>query len=272
MGRLHNGGRIVGEEIKMENQEQSNEFGNRVFQQFMDLYINPEVMRRQEAGELPKPLDLRAAQIIFSPDDRRPNVRINEEVRAISKVKFKPGITKKPGDPIYENEIDGLEEINLTDKDAPDCGHAILIKIGGRWTVAFDFRYNRGLSREHLKTANEFYEAAEYSFTKKNWSAFIDSLFNCAELSAKVVLLTSPVPDFTKKAKHKMIQLRYNQFADLGNVDESHRSTLNKLSGWRVNARYLKGSVSISEDEAANLLEIVKDMLEYSKRYVGLTS
>lgn len=252
----------------MENQEQGNEFGNRVFQQFMGLYVNPEVRRRQEAGELQKPLDLRAAQIIFFSDGRKSQVRINEEVRAISKVKFKQGISKNPGDPVFEHEIEGLEKINLTEEDDPDCGHATLIKINDRWTIAFDFRYNRGLSRNHIKTAREFYEAAEFSFTKKNWSAFIDNLFNCAELSVKVILSTFSEPKFLKKAKHKLIQLRYNRFADLGNVDETHRSTLNKLSGWRISARYLKGNISVSEDEAGNLLSVVKDMLTYAKNYI----
>lgn len=254
----------------MKNQNQSDEFGQRVFQQFMELYINPEVNRRQEAGELPKPLDLRAAQIIFFSDDRKTLVRINEEIKTIAKVKFKQGISKVVGEPIFQHEIEGLEEINLTEDDDPDCGHATLIKINGRWTIAFDFRYNKGLSHSHIKTASEFYEAAEFSLAKKNWSASIDNLFNCAELSAKVILMTSPEPGFIKKAKHKLIQSKYNQFADLGNVNETHRNALNKLSGWRISARYLKGNISIPEDEANRLLTVVKDMLEYAKNYIGM--
>jgi uncharacterized protein (UPF0332 family) len=254
----------------MENQEQSNEFGNRVFQQFMDLFVNPEVRKRQDAGELPKPLDLRAAQIIFFADGRKPQVRINKEIRAIAKVKFKEGISKNPGEPVFAHEIEDLAEINLTGDDDPDCGHATLIKINDRWTIAFDFRYYKGLSRNHIKTASEFYEAAEFSYSKKNWSAFVDNLFSCAELSAKVVLLTFLSPGLVRKATHKLIQQRYNGFADLGNVDETHRSVLNKLSGWRTNARYLKGRVPVSEDEAVELLNKVKDMLKYAKGNIGM--
>ena len=81
----------------------------------MDLFVTPEVKRQQETGKLNKPLDLRAAQIIFFPDGRKPQVRINSEVRAIAKVKFKSGISKEPGEPIFEHDLEGLGEINLTD-------------------------------------------------------------------------------------------------------------------------------------------------------------
>lgn len=46
---------------------QTEDFRQRVFNQFLDIWITPEVMRRQQLGELPKPLDFRAAQILFFP-------------------------------------------------------------------------------------------------------------------------------------------------------------------------------------------------------------
>ena len=213
----------------MEEHEQNNEFGHKVFQQFMDLFVAPEVSRRQEAGELEKPLDLRAAQILFFSDGRKSLVRINSEVKAIGKVKLKSEISKKLGEPIFEHEVEGLEAINLTEEDDPDCGHATLIRIGGRWTVTFDFRYNKELSKKHVDTAKQFYAAAEFSFGRQNWAAFVDNLFSAAELLARSILLSRPDPKFRKKATHKAIQIRYNQFVDLGNVEETHRETLNKL-------------------------------------------
>jgi len=253
----------------MENQEEREEFGKRVFEQFMSLYVDPEVARRQEAGELPRPLDLKAAQIIFFADGRKHQVRVNSEIRAIAKVKFKEGVSKNLGDTIFAHEIEGLEDIRLPDNDDPDCGHATLIKINGRWTIVFDLRYYKGLSRNHLRTADEFYEAATLSFDKKNWSAFVDNLFSCAELSAKVVLLTYVNPRLGKKASHRRIQTEFSGFASLGNVDHAHLSVLNKLAGWRVNARYLKAPVSVSEGEAAELLRTVQDMLKYAKKCCG---
>jgi uncharacterized protein (UPF0332 family) len=257
--------------IKMEEHDQNNEFGRKVFEQFMDLFVTPEVKRRQETGELGKPLDLRAAQIIFFSDGRKPQVRINSEVKAIGKkMKLKPGIFKKAGDPIFEHELEGLKEINLTEEDDPDCGHATLLRIGGRWIIAFDFRYNKSLSKRHIKTAEQFYEATEFSLNQRNWSAFIDNLFSAAELLAKSILLSMPNPKFRKKATHKAIQARYNRFADLGNVEAVYRETFNKLSGLRDRARYLKGDISISEEGARRLLVIIKNMMEDAARRVGI--
>lgn len=251
----------------MEEHDQNNEVFRRVFQQLMDLFVTPEVMRRQETGELDKPLDLRAAQIIFFPDGRKPQVRINTEVRAIGKVKFKPGISKKPGEPIFEHELEGLEEINLTEEDDPNCGHATLIRIAGEWIIAFDFRYNKALSRKHIETARQYYESAEFSLKRRYWSPFIDNLFSAAELLAKSILLSMPG---LKLATHKAIQMRYNRFADLGNVELVYRETFNKLSGQRDSARYLKGDVSISEEEARRLLDIVKNMIEDASHRVDI--
>lgn len=202
----------------MVKHDQKNEFGRKVFEQFMDLFVAPEIRRRQETGELDKPLDLRAAQIIFFPNGRKPQVRINSEVRAIGKVKLKPGISKKVGEDIFGHEVEGLKVINLTQEDDPDCGHATLVRIGDSWIIAFDFRYNKALSAKHIEVAKQFWESAEFSFKQRNWAPFIDTLFSAAELAAKSILLSMPDPKFRKKTRHRVIQRRYNRFADLGTL------------------------------------------------------
>jgi uncharacterized protein (UPF0332 family) len=240
---------------------------SKAFQQLMDIFITPEVKRRQDAGELPKPLNLIAAQIMFYPDGRKSKVRINSEVRALGKVKLKPEISKKVGEPIYEHEIEGLGAINLPEEDDPDCGHATLLRIGNSWTMAFDFRYNKALSKKHIEAAQQFYDSAQFSFEQKNWSPFIDNLFSASELLAKAILLSIPDPKFRKKATHQAIQLRYNRFADLGNVKVEYKKTLNKLSGLRDKARYLKEDFSITEEQAKTYLDTIRNMIEDAKSW-----
>jgi uncharacterized protein (UPF0332 family) len=70
-----------------------------------------------------------------------------------------------------------------------------------------------------------------------------------------------PDPKFRRKTTHGGIQKKYNQFADLGNVDPEYREALNKLSGIRARARYLQGDVPISKEEIQRLLENVKKMI-----------
>ncbi len=235
-------------------------FSENLLNQLLDLFVLPELRNRKEAGKLEEPFNLRGAQIIFYSDERKPQIRINSEVKAIAYVKLKSGISKNKGDPIYEHEIEGLDRFQLTNEDDPDCGHATLVKIANRWIIAFDFRYNKALAKKQIDTAKQFYESAEFSYKQKNYASCLDNLFSAAELASKTVLLLMPDPKFRKKTTHGGIQLKYNRFADLGNVEPEFREALNKLSGIRVRARY-HGDVPISEEEIQRLLENVKKMI-----------
>jgi len=72
----------------------------------MKFWVVPEIERRQEAGALPKPAPLRRAQILFFAEGRSPLVRINEEVKILARGKLKPGVSKRIGDAIYEDEVE----------------------------------------------------------------------------------------------------------------------------------------------------------------------
>ena len=140
--------------------------------------------------------------------------------------------------------------------------------------MTFDFVYNQGFSRRHIQVAREFYECAEISLQRKNWSAFVENLFASAELSAKAVLLSIPNARFRKRATHREIQMRYNRFTGLGNIRPQFRTTLNKLSGWRDLARYPKVGehLRIEEKEALELLRTVYDMIEDIERQLTETN
>lgn len=254
----------------MHNNINSNEFGNKIFNQFMNSFIIPEIQIRQNNKILPTPVKLKAAQIIFFPDGRKPVVRINSEVNALSKVRLKSGIAKKKNEPVFEHEIEGIEGFQLTNKDDLDCGHVTLMIINNIWTIAFDFRYNKVLSKKHIQAAKEFYDAAYYSYTQNHYIPAIDALFSCVELLAKARLLSIPDPKFMKKATHKAIQLRYNSFAKLGNVSPDIHNTFNKLYGLRDNIRYLKKDISISPSEVKELLDTVNKMFIEVSTYIEI--
>jgi uncharacterized protein (UPF0332 family) len=243
----------------------SGEIGQRLLDQLMNLFVYPEIARRQNAGEIEKPLNLRSAQILFFPDHRKPLVRINSEIRAIGKVKLRKSVSKEKGDPIREGEIENLDEINRPDEDYPDCGHATLIRIRDRWTIAFDFRVNKSLARKHLAVAHEFLRSAESCLRSKGWHPFFDNLFSAAELSVRSILLT--MQDQTQT--HRGVSIRFNRFADLGNVDPEYKKTFNRLYGARDRARYLKGDIAIPEEEAHSMLHDVKGLIQRASILVG---
>jgi HEPN domain-containing protein len=254
----------------MEQRDQINdEFGKNVFEQFMELFVLPEVKRKQESGELEKPIDLYGAQIVFFPKNRKPQVRINSEVKGFAEAKLRPELAKEAGEDVFQHELEHIQFIDLSEEEDPNCGYATLLRYGDIWSIAFDFRYNKALSKKHIETAKEFYYSAKFSFEEKHWSPFIDNLFCAAELSAKSVLLSASDPEFREKATHKVIKSRYNQEYQSGNLDTSHRAAFNKLSNLRGGARYLKGDVSVSEAEAQELLNAVEDMIEDADRRVG---
>jgi hypothetical protein len=249
--------------------DQDVEIGQRFFQQMMDIFIVPAIEERQASGALPRPLALRSAQVVFFPDGRKPEVRINDEVRAISQVKMREGVSKNAGDPIFEHEIQGLEGLSLPEKEFPGCGHATFVRFGESWITAFDFRYNKDMSRQHLYTATQFLAAAEYASQQEYWSSFLDNLFSAAELTARATLLLMPDKRFRERASHKAIHVKYNSFADLGNVAPEHIAAFNKLYGMRDKARYLKQPFKISGDEASTLISAVKEMIEWGRKITG---
>ena len=246
------------------NIELKQDFNKEVIQNLLDVFVTPEVKRRQDAGMLPKPLELRYAQVILFPDERKPLIRINEEVKAKAKVKFHSGISKKLGDLIYEHEIEAIEHVELGPNDDPDCRYIFLYFKGKKSIAWFDFRRNKALAAKHIDRAKEYVSTAHDCLQGKRLVPFVDNLFDAAELSAKAVLLAMHdySPTLRKKSTHSAIQLRYNRFANLGNVIPKYKSTFNRLTGLRTSARYLKGApLKLADEETREMLDTVNKMI-----------
>lgn len=247
------------------------EIWQRAFTQILDIWVTPEVERRQAAGTLPKPVELLTAQVIFYPDHRTNEVRINSEVKGLGKMNLKPGIEKQKGDRVCDHELDGIEDFRLSDDDDPDCGHITIIRINDSWLLSFDCIYNKRLSAEHINVADQFLKTANHALTNELWSPFVDCLFSAAELLAKSILLNSySDPKFRAKANHRSIQSRFNRWAHLGNVDRSHANALNALARLRGSARYLTGDLSVEHSQAVEWLNAVSGMRECAIRNAKL--
>ena len=67
-----------------------------VFDQAWNLWFLPEIEGRQAAGIGPKPFEFFAGQVIFHPDHRGNEIRLNSEVKAVGKVQLK--VSKEKGD------------------------------------------------------------------------------------------------------------------------------------------------------------------------------
>lgn len=237
----------------------------------MEIWITPEVIRRQAADLISRPYDLKAGQIILHADGRPNEIRLNDEVRALGKVKLKAGIAKKSkGDPVYAHEIEGYESFRLPDDEDPNCGHITIIRFGDQWSIAFDAIYNKGIATAHLSAAKQFITAAQQALASNSLRVFVDTCFSAAELAAKAILLTSPIPGEGHKMTHGRIHARYNIQAKLGNVDSSHKDALNRLATLRGSARYLNNELKFTHDEARVLIKAVEDAISFGEKRVLL--
>ena len=225
--------------------------------------VTPEVKNRRENGVIKENFVLTAAQVIMTGDDRPAKVRLNGEVKIISRMKLKPNLTKQKGDMISMNDFEEFGVLQLPDDEESEFAHISMIMLGNAWYLGWDARYNKGLSRKHLETAKQFYQAGEFSYQRKLWSPFIDNLFSSVELLAKSELLLMPDKKLVEKPNHATIKTRYNAFVHIGNAKSEYVQVLNYLNKVRGQARYVKSDFSITDAEAVNILNVVKDMIDY---------
>lgn len=235
----------------------------RSFDQFMQLFVLPEIERRRKDAVLPEGFVLQSAQVIFSGDDTKPMVRLNSEAKIQAKVKLKDGVKKNKGETIFWNDIEDIQMIRLTDDEEGKFAHISMVRVGGNWLFTFDLRYNKELARTCFKVAKQFFESAQEAFEQKRPAPFIDNLFSSIELLAKAELLLMPDPKFKKKATHKGIQLKYGQYVDIGNAKPEFKTTLNKLAGLRTSARYLKSGFNLDNEEGQKYLGIGSAMITH---------
>lgn len=218
-------------------------------QSLLDVYIAPEIRRRQEAGELGSLFRLDAAQVVFYPDDRPYIIRLNSEVKDRTGLWSDAADTAQP------------------DKDDPDSAHVTLIMRPAFRILALDFIYNKSLVRKHTSGAAEFLLAAEHAAAQGALKAFVDNAFSAAELLAKAQLLRlGRDPGFREKTNHKAIVVRFNQYARFGGVEPDHAAALNRLKELRSAARYLEGDLKLTPDEAQELLKTIRAMQEAAER------
>jgi len=233
--------------------------GIKLIQQAFDFWINPEIEKRRRAGRIPDSFSLYAAQVIMDLDGTAPEVRLNEEVKAVLKVRATRSIEKD--EVVTENGFDYIETIELTDLD-PNAAHLTMILHRGVWYLAFDFRYNAARVSEHIKTAREFLDCSLFSLGRGHLRAFVDTLFSATELMAKGFLLMLPDKTVLTGKSHGVISSRYNQWRKLGNADPRYVELLNRLSTLRYQARYLQKDLKLTVDEARNMLTVAEEMFK----------
>lgn len=236
----------------------SNSFEQNLLNNLMETWIVPSIEDRLEKGELERPVVLKMAQIVFKPDGGRPLVRINDEVRGRAIVKIPDDADRivEAGDSVTWKHLEGIQGFELSEEEM-NYGHATLILVSDKWFISFNFIYNKTLSRRHLEAAKEFLEAARESHRKGHFSACIDNLHSASELAAKAYLMGHADKKLMESKSHDVIHQKINFERKLGNVNETHVETINKLKNLRAPARYLKGDLKVEGDDIEMMLDEV---------------
>lgn len=235
----------------------------------MIFRINPEINHRKEAGALPEKFSAYAIQVIFDDDLEGVQVRFNEEVKAIFEVDFTRDL--EIGDPITIGDISKVKNVQLTEHD-PNAGHFTILRQREGWFIGFDFTQNVTRSNQYLEAAREFFRCSEFALDKGIIRAFVDNLHSTAELVAKGLLIMHD-SSLLKSKSHGHVSSKYNLWGHLGNVDAKHTGLLNELQRLRSSARYLRGDLALTSDEAKDMLSVANgmirdldDRIQYSKR------
>jgi hypothetical protein len=234
------------------------DMAQRMVQEAFNLWINPEIERRRSANTISSSFHLRAAQVIFNIGAGRPEIRLNEEVKAVMKIKVNKPMKK--GDVVKIGDIDEVGEFHLTEED-DNAGHLTILVIGNKFHLSFDARYNAGRVKEVLKVAQEFIEAATFASDNNHTHAFVDNLFSATELIAKGQLLLLPDKAMLTTKSHHYIASRYNFWGRLGNTDSRYVELFNKLTQLRTSARYVRSKINLSVEKRSDMLKIAKEML-----------
>lgn len=235
----------------------------RMLQQAFELWINPELMRRRDAGLLPEGFQLFMAQRIQRPDGTVA-VRLNDEVRGVAMVKATRDVAL--GDDMLINDLDGIESFDLIDEEL-DYGHWTVFFTGKRWIATFNFLSQRSKCLDLLDKARQFLESAQQAQLKVHPAVAVDNLFSACELISKAELVSSQVMSLDSKS-HGQIASQLNRWRKLGNIENAFVDLFNKLSNLRGPYRYDAGyteAMPISDED----LELVTGMIEKGVAKVG---
>ena len=228
----------------------------RTFQQIVDIWVIPEIKRRQKIGW--KERSVRAAQIILIPN-KRPLIRLNSQVKATAKVKVNRDVKK--GEAIFDTDISYVKDI-FSEK-VKNSAYILLILFKDKWVIKFDFRYYMETTKEHIDAAKEFYESAKENLDKKRFRPFYEECWAVAELlSACNFLLIGQKYDRHYKNIEKM-----KSWAELKNVKIEFSEVLEKLYKLRDSSRYIK-SKDFEKEDALKIIDTLKEMLEFTEKLI----
>ncbi len=231
--------------------------GDTLFSDVITRFVRPEMERRSDAGLTD---EVRSFQVLLPPDGDV-EVRFNEEVGGMAKVKMAEDASSVAGEDVFHYQFVAVTDYEPR-PEVQGVPHITGISHRDGWSLAFNFSYIHPQAQEHLSAANEFFEAATAALAAGHLRAFADNAFSTTELLAKVELLCAqPTMKQALKAHgHDGVSTTYNSWARLENTKAHYAALLNRLRKMRNPARYLRGEFAVKDESARQILATIQDM------------
>ncbi len=206
----------------------------RTLAQMFHIYFNPEVARRQAAGELPETFGIVIAQVLLPPDGPA-RVLFNDEVKGHGVMRAPRAVEKD--EPVRFDDLRHLELYDLPD-ELLNNGHFTAFNTGDSgWRLFFNFQSGRAKAVEILRLSQQFHAAARGAVDAGHAGPAVENLFTAAELVSKAELIL--IRDKRAEGRtHGSISSGINMWGRVGNVDAAFLETFNRLTRQRPLARY----------------------------------
>jgi len=240
-------------------------FADNLLNQFMELWVNPEIQARKDGGKLPQNFILDKAQVLFclgSP----PIVRLNEEVKI--QVKVRVNRTVKKGELVYAKDISEIAELKNVDEEQ-DFAFLILIKLAGKMYMAFNFEHNVTKSKQYLSLGASFLESAKRELEYSNVRQMVELLLVAAENLVKARIYLVPDQKIRKVKTHGGTQQIVNLYAKSGKIIKpDQKDAFNRLIALRDSARY-DLSFALEHTKAQTLMSTVESFAQEITTILG---
>jgi hypothetical protein len=245
----------------------SDEAQQRLRQQAFSLWVDPEIQRRSDRGLLPSNFAFLAAQIVFWPDGRPLEVRLNDEVRCSFVVEPTRNIVPEVDKLIGLDDINRVVEIHPPAEEA-DSGHVTILRLRETWCFTFDFTYNNARVAHTVKAARDFLIVAHECAEKGRYRPFVDALFSAVELMSKALMLCFPGPE-SLHWSHNKINRQLNLRRKDSIVGGDFAGLLNELARLRGAARYSCDDFSLEADVISKMRSRADEMLDLINQQIA---
>ncbi|MCH8814507.1 MAG: hypothetical protein IH957_05320 [Chloroflexi bacterium] len=244
---------------------QDDVMAQRLHEQALDLWVEPELARRRSGGLMGSEFELRALQVVMiPPPNERIIIRLNEEVAPIARYRVDGPVKEGQRIEIDPSRVQGF---SLGPEDDPNAGHFTMMRLAESWLIHFDFTYNRQRAQEYLKAAREYLRSAGLVLRDEGaLRSASELLFAAIELSVQAELMHTPRGE-TKRHRERL--KRFVNWSELGNAPDASREALTKLTNLRPASRYLEAPLEIDPQTLEYYASAIEEQIAHVDARLG---